>query len=187
MSGRTGLQKTQTFLTTMTLVIVSPEQCLYLALTFLSKTNIYFTMTMVTTEINQGEIKITSQEPLAGKFTFKELGLKHKDLFFEGGKLRMDIELGYIQDSHFFRVPTIELAYFQKESETFWVVEFNGQQLLEKSDKSGHATILLLDRKALEKHVNRHVNSMIIHAEFPEPVHLDYEKSYIHILEKRGE
>ena len=83
-------------------------------------------------------------------------------------------------------MPTIEISYQEKVGETVWQVEFNEEVVLEKTDHSGHSTIMLLDRNKLEALKHRHINRLIIHAEFPDEVHLSSEGSFFNILESPG-
>ena len=133
-------------------------------------------------EINQGEIVINFNSPKPGKITFKELGLTNEQLKIESGFLRIKIDLSNTGKLNYFAVPTVEVAYFENCAETHWQCEFNDETILDKLDHHGHSTVLLMDRKKLTTLEHRHENKLIVHAEFPEPVHLDAENSYINLF-----
>lgn len=143
-------------------------------------------MINVQKEINQGEIKIIFNSPIGGKFSFADLGLEKSDLEVAGGNFRLDIELKQFPDHHFYKMPTIELAYLEREGDTLWVVEFNDTNVLEKSDHGGKSTVMLLDRKKLEGLVHHHENRLVIHGDFSQKVHIDPNNSWIHLLEVVG-
>ncbi len=130
-------------------------------------------------ELNQGEIKIKFSGPTSGKLTFADLGLKDEDLVLEGGLLRMVFDLEGIGEHHYFKMPTVEVAYAEEVGETHWVCDFNEETILDKMDHHGHSTVLLMDRKKIESLEHRHENKLIVHAEFPQAVHLKAADSYI--------
>lgn len=130
-------------------------------------------------EINNGEVKLTFNEAHSGKVYLSELGLKPTDMDLEAGLLRFVIDVQNLSDVHFAAVPTIEFGYTQEMGETHWQCEFNGEVISDKLDHHGHSTVILLKRNSLENLIQRHENTMIIHAEFPKPAMIDPEKSYI--------
>ncbi|TNE52778.1 MAG: hypothetical protein EP338_14160 [Bacteroidetes bacterium] len=131
-------------------------------------------------ELNQGEIRLTFTSPEGGKLKFSELGLKDENLSLDGGLLRLVFDLDQVGDHRYYQVPTIEVAYREEMDETHWQCDFNGEMILDKTDHHGHSTVILLDRNKLVKLEQRHENRLVLHAEFPGPVHLLAEDSYIH-------
>jgi hypothetical protein len=132
--------------------------------------------------INQGEIKVQLDTTNKGKITFKELGLSADDLLLEAGLLRLVFDFGSIEKEHFFKVPTIEIAYSEAIAETHWQCDYNGQTILDKTDHFGKSTVVLLDRSKLDALEHRHENTLVLHAEFPVAVQLLSEGSFIHIF-----
>lgn len=132
--------------------------------------------------IREGELKIAMEKPVQGSFTLKDAGLEGGSYTVEGGNLRLKVELGYIQDVHFFRMPIIELEYENNIETSEWVVEFNGENILESKDNSGHKTVLLLNRNKMESLAHRHENNLIIHGDFSAEVHIK-DSSRLHILD----
>lgn len=121
-------------------------------------------------ELTEGQLEINMKETAMGKFSLAEAGLKDDTYKVEGGNLRIKVDLGYIKDVHFYKMPVIELEYSQNIHESEWIVEFNGTNILEKKDHSGHATILLLNRKKMDELKQRHENILLIHGDFSEVV-----------------
>lgn len=133
-------------------------------------------------ELNPGEIKLTFNEGHSGKVYLSDLGLKSSDLTLESGNMRFVIEVNNLNDVHFSAVPTVEFQYTEEMKETHWVSEFNGQVISDKLDHHGHATVILLNRKKIEELVQRHENTLIVHADFPAPATIDPSKSYISLF-----
>ncbi len=133
-------------------------------------------------EINQGEVKVDISEYQKGNLTFEELGLTNENLVFEGGLLRIVFVIKDLDQQHYFHTPTIEVAYKEEMAETHWQCDYNEEIILDKYDHHGHSTVMLLNRKKLEALEHRHENTLILHAEFPEAVHLEAGKSYIHFF-----
>lgn len=133
-------------------------------------------------DINQGEIKVKFESPLAGKQTFADLGLKDEDLIVESGNLRLVFDLEGIGDHEYYQVPTIEVAYAENMAETHWICEFNKTTLLDKLDHYGHSTVLLLNRDKMSGLEQHHKNALIVHADFPGPVHIKASESYINFF-----
>lgn len=133
-------------------------------------------------ESNQGEIKVEFKSPTKGKVTFKELGISDDQLVLEGGFLRLVFDMEGISELDYFAVPTIELAYQEKCSETHWQCDFNKETILDKTDNHGHSTVLLLDRKKISSLEHHHKNQLVVHGEFPEKVHLIANDSYINFF-----
>ncbi len=137
----------------------------------------------VEVEQNQGEVKLKFNEAMAGKISLAEIGLTDDDLYFESGLLRLVIDLEETNGNRkFFGVPTIEMSYKENMGETHWICDFNEETMLDKMDHHGSSTIMLLNRKSLEKVEHHHKNVMVIHAEFPEPVHLKAADSFLHLF-----
>ncbi|MCB0478981.1 MAG: hypothetical protein KDC84_12510 [Crocinitomicaceae bacterium] len=130
-------------------------------------------------ELNQGEIKIKFTAPTSGKLTFADMGLKDEDLVLDGGLLRLVFDLEGIGEHNFFKMPTIEVAYAEEVGETHWQCDFNEETILDKMDHHGHSTVILLDRKKIESLEHRHENTLVVHAEFPQGVHLKAADSYV--------
>ena len=133
-------------------------------------------------ELNTGEIKIGLNATSKGKMTFSELGLKDEDLVMENGLLRLVFDITEIRANHFFKMPTVEVSYQEEVAETHWQCEYNGETILDKMDHHGHSTVILLNRKKLDELEHRHENRLIVHAEFPQKVHLKAADSYINIF-----
>lgn len=133
-------------------------------------------------EINPGEIKIKFDSPTKGKITFAELGLNSDDLNLPSGNLRMVFDMEGIGEHHYFQVPTIEVAYKENVSETHWQCDFNKVTILDKYDHHGHSSVMLLNRKTIAELEHHHKNALVLHAEFPEPVHINAEGSYINFF-----
>ncbi len=130
-------------------------------------------------EINQGEIKLTLNEVNKGKVYLSELGLNEEHLNLEAGLLRFVVDLKNLDQAHFTAVPTIEFSYTESMGETHWQCDFNRTMIADKLDHHGSSTVILLNRKEMENLVQRHENTMIVHAEFPKPAVIDPTKSYI--------
>lgn len=138
-------------------------------------------------QLTEGQVKITmNDKPAFDKFTLADAGLKEDSYTVEGGNLRLKIELGYIQDYHFYKMPVIQFEYENNIHESEWVVEFNGENILEKKDHSGHSTVLLLNRNKMDKLKHRHENNLIIHGDFSEVVHIK-KTSHLQLLEAPGQ
>ena len=135
-----------------------------------------------TIELNQGEVKINFSSPTKGKVTFSELGLKNEDLVFEGGLLRLVFDFEGIGEHDYYQVPTVEIAYKEEMAETHWQCDFNGETIIDKTDHHGHSTVILLNRNKLSSLEQHHKNALIVHGEFPEPVHLSAEDSYVNFF-----
>ncbi len=133
-------------------------------------------------EINQGEVLVKFTSPTKGKITFAELGISDDQLVLDGGFLRLKFDLEGIGEHDYFAVPTIEVAYKENCSETHWQCDFNGETIVDKTDHHGHSTVLLMNRKKLSELEHRHENKLVIHAEFPEPVHVIASESYINFF-----
>ena len=133
-------------------------------------------------EINQGEVKVKFTSPVKGKITFEELGISDEQLILDGGFLRLVFDLEGIGEHHYFAVPTIEVKYEENCAETHWQCDFNEETILDKTDHHGHSTVLLLNRKKLSQLEHHHENKLIVHAEFPEKVHLITKESYINFF-----
>ena len=133
-------------------------------------------------ELNQGEVVMHLAEPKSGKVSFKELGIKEELISVEGGFLRLKIDLSEIGPHDYFAVPTIEMTYDRNCAETHWQCDFNEETILDKPDHYGHSTIILMDRKKLSALEHRHVNELIVHAEFPEEINLIADKCYLNLF-----
>ena len=133
-------------------------------------------------EVNQGEIKVKFNEPRSGKLSFTELGINNEDINVESGLLRLVFDFEGIGDYNYFQTPTIEFFYEENMAETHWICEFNGKTVLDKLDNHGHSTILLLNRKVLNNLEQHHENTLIVHAEFPQPANLNLKESCVHFF-----
>jgi len=133
-------------------------------------------------EINQGEIVVKFTSATAGKISFSDLGIKTDDLAFAGGFLRLVFDMEGIGEHSYFAMPTIEVAYKENMAETHWQCDFNGETILDKTDNHGNSTIILMNRKKLAELEHHHENTLILHAEFPEGVHIVAEESYINFF-----
>lgn len=135
-----------------------------------------------TVEINQGEIKIKFNEAIKGKTSLKELGIEDATISLENGLLRLVFEMEAIKEHQYFQVPTITIAYQEEVGETHWQCDFNGKTIVDKTDHHGRSTIILLNRKKLTELENRHENTLILHAEFPQNVHINTEETSINLF-----
>ena len=139
--------------------------------------------TETTVEINQGEIKVIFNEQIGGKVTFKELGINDEDLVFDGGNVRLVFELGSKKSGlSYYQMPTIEVSYKEEMEETHWICDYNDKTILDKNDHHGHSTVMLLSRGKMTELEHHHENKLIIHADFPAPVHILSEDSYINFF-----
>ncbi len=137
---------------------------------------------MALAEITQGEIKIKFEKPVKGKVSLKELGLTEDSITLENGLLRLVFDMEGIGEHHYFQVPTITIAYKEEVGETHWQVDFNEQTILDKTDHHGHSTVILLDRKKIAELEHHHKNQLVIHAEFPQTVHVLVSESFINLF-----
>lgn len=135
-----------------------------------------------TIEVNQGEIKINFKSPTAGKLSFSDLGIKDNYIIPKGGFLRMVFDFEGIGEHDYFKVPTIEIEYVEDVAETHWQCDFNEETILDKTDHYGHSTIILLNRDKLASLEQHHENTLVLHAEFPQEVHIDTSKSHINFF-----
>ena len=135
-----------------------------------------------TVQINQGEILIKFTSPTTGKINFKELGITDDSIELEGGFLRMAFDFEGIGEHDYFKVPTIEIEYSEEVAETHWQCDFNGETILDKVDHHGHSTVVLLDRNKLSSLEHHHQNKLVLHAEFPQTVHVLTKKSSINFF-----
>lgn len=133
-------------------------------------------------EINQGEVMVKFTSPTKGKITFADLGITDEQLVLDGGFLRLLFDMEGIGEHDYFAVPTIEVSYKENCAETHWQCEFNEETILDKYDNHGNSTVMLLDRKKISSLEHHHENKLIVHAEFPEKVHLNAEGSYINLF-----
>ena len=133
-------------------------------------------------EINQGEILVKFNSPTPGKISFKELGITKDEIVLEGGFLRMVFDFEGIGEHDYFKVPTIEVDYKEEMAETHWQCDFNEETILDKIDHHGHSTVVLLDRKKIASLEHHHQNKLILHAEFPQGVHILTERSNINFF-----
>ncbi len=135
-----------------------------------------------TIQINQGEIKIKFNKPLTGKLSFADLGIEESDLFIKNGFMRLVIDIEGIGEHNYYQVPTIEVSYKEKLAKTHWQCDFNDETILDKIDNFGNSTVMLMDRKKIKSMEHHHENKLILHAEFPDVVHIVAKKSYIHLF-----
>lgn len=133
-------------------------------------------------DVFEGEVKIKFVEAIAGKISFKDLGLSDEQLTTDSGFLRLVFDLSGIGEHNYFAVPTIEFSYEQNLAETHWQCEFNGETIVDKVDKHGSSTVVLMDRVKLSNLEHHHENQLIVHAEFPEKVDFIAEKSFIQLF-----
>lgn len=135
-----------------------------------------------TVELNQGEIKVNFSSPTSGKVSFKDLGINNEDLSFEGGLVRLVFDFEGIGEHSYFQMPTVSIAYQEEMGETHWQCDFNEETILDKTDHHGRSTVILLNRDKLSKLEHHHKNALIVHGEFPQPVHIIAEDSYINFF-----
>jgi len=135
-----------------------------------------------TVEINQGEIIVKFKTPSSGKISFIGLGLKHDDLVFESGLVRIVFDFEGIGEHRYFKMPTIELSYQEEMPETHWQCDFNEETILDKTDHHGHSTVILFNRKKLSKLEHHHKNKLVLHGEFPSPTHVLANESFVNFF-----
>ncbi len=133
-------------------------------------------------EVNQGEVVVKFTSPTPGKISFADLGIKDEDLVLDGGFLRLKFDMEGIGEHDYYAVPTIEVAYKENCAETHWQCDFNGETIVDKKDHHGNSTIMLMNRKKLSELEHHHENKLVVHAEFPEKVHIDTAKSSINLF-----
>jgi len=130
------------------------------------------------------QIEIELQAHNEGKVTFEDLGANEPSFHAEGGNLRMKVVIGAVDFDEFYRMPMLEFKYSENIHESEWVVEFNGENILERSDHSGHSTMLLFSRNRLKDLIQRHENNLLIHGDFSEEVDIDLVQSHFHLFGK---
>ena len=135
-----------------------------------------------TVELNKGEIKLKFNEPISGKVSFADLGLKDEDLVINGGFMRLVVDIEGIGEHSYFQVPTFEISYVEKLGETHWQCDFNRTTIVDKTDNHGNSTVILLDRKKIRNLEHHHENKLILHAEFPDTVHIIAKDSYLNLF-----
>ncbi|MBI3135362.1 MAG: hypothetical protein HYZ14_11865 [Bacteroidetes bacterium] len=133
-------------------------------------------------EVNQGEVIIRFTTPVPGKVSFATLGIKSEDLALEGGFLRMVFDFEGIGAHDYFQVPTINIAYSNDVKDTHWQCDFNGNTILDKTDHYGDSTVILMSREKLSMLEHHHENKLVLHAEFPAPINIVPEQSYINFF-----
>lgn len=133
-------------------------------------------------EVNQGEIVVKFTSPTAGKVSFEGLGITDEQLVLESGFLRLVFDMEGIGEHDYFAVPTVEISYKENCAETHWQCEFNEVTILDKFDHHGNSTIMLLNRKRLSELEHHHENKLVVHAEFPEAVHIKADESFINFF-----
>lgn len=136
-------------------------------------------------EVTEGQLEIIMKEAAFGKFTLADAGFTEDSYEVEGGNLRVKIDLGYIKDISFYKMPVLEFEFTDKIHTSEWIIEFNGTNILEKKDHSGKATVLLLNRKKMDELKQRHENTLLIHGDFSEVVRLKNTSSF-NLLEEPG-
>ncbi|MEM1406237.1 MAG: hypothetical protein AAGG59_05640 [Bacteroidota bacterium] len=135
----------------------------------------------VTTEVNQGEIRITFHTPVSGKISLQQLGVTNDNLALENGLLRLVFDLDSFRDCKYYKVPTLEFHYMNETRETHWQCDYNDYTILDKLDHHGKSTVLLLKRDEISMFENKRDNRLIVHAEFMEPVKILANQSFIHL------
>jgi len=133
-------------------------------------------------ELNQGEIKVKFTEAVKGKVSLKDLGFEEDVITLESGLLRLVFDMEGIGEHQYFQVPTITIEYEEEVGETHWQCDFNGETIVDKTDHHGHSTVILLNRKKLSELEHRHKNTLIVHAEFPQAVHIKTATSTINFF-----
>ena len=133
-------------------------------------------------ELNLGEVIVKFTSPTEGKISFADLGINDDQLVLDGGFLRLVFDLECIGEHSYYAVPTVEVAYKENVGETHWQCDFNEETILDKMDHHGNSTVMLLDRKKVSSLEHHHENKLIVHAEFPESVHIDTANSFIHLF-----
>ncbi len=135
-------------------------------------------------ELIDGQIKIEFQSHNEGKLSFKDLGVEKSMFHVEGGNLRLKLVMGPVEFDDLYRMPIVEFKYAENIHESEWIVEFNGENILERVDHSGKSTMLLFSRNRLKNLIQRHENNLLIHGDFSEEVDIDLGESQFHILGK---
>lgn len=128
-----------------------------------------------------GEIKLSLDQNQNGKVNLSDLNGDISGYYSKGGHMRLLVDLDAHNDNHFFKMPTLQFKYDNNVGETQWIVEFNGETIVDKLDHQGNSTTILLNRSKLEELVQRHENQLLIHVEFPEEVNLLPAESSIHL------
>ena len=131
-------------------------------------------------EALDGQVKVNFGQPVAGKLTFKELGIEAMST--KGGFLRLVFDFEGIGDHHYYQMPTVEVTYDKEVGETHWQCDFNEETILDKLDHHGHSTVILMNRKKLSSLEHHHQNKLTVHGEFPEEVMIDTEKSFVNFF-----
>ena len=133
-------------------------------------------------DINQGEILVKFTTPSAGKISFRDLGVTEEFIETQGGFFRMVFDFEGIGEHDYFKVPTIEVEYKKDVAQTHWQCDFNEETIVDKYDHYGHSTIVLLNRNKMASLEHNHENKLVLHAEFPQDVHIITEKSFVNFF-----
>lgn len=133
-------------------------------------------------EVNEGEVIVKFNSPTEGKVSFAQLGISDDQLVLDGGFLRLVFDLEGIGEHSYYAVPTVEVAYKESVGETHWQCDFNEETILDKMDHHGSSTVLLMDRNKIGNLEHHHENRLVVHAEFPESVHIDTANSYVNLF-----
>lgn len=134
-------------------------------------------------EKNQGEIKVIFEECPQGNISLADMGLSDEDLNFESGHVRLSFDFSKTNGKrNYYDTPTVKIEYHELMAETHWQCDFNKETILDKTDHHGHSTIMLLKRKEIEKLEHHHENSLIVHGDFPQGVHLKSSDSMVHFF-----
>lgn len=139
------------------------------------------------TNINEGEILIKFFDSVAdGKTSLADLGLNDAALKVKGGNLRLVIEFNTLAGEHLYHNPTIIIKYDKNLHDSKWICEINGETILDKTDHSGHSTILLLSKEKIAKKLTAKNNKLVIHGDLESEVVISAAESSIHLAETRG-
>lgn len=129
-----------------------------------------------------GEIKVELHDGLLGKIKFSDFEGEFSGFYSKGGHLRIVFNLEKHDVENFYQVPTIQIGYDKAVKNSHWIVEYNGETVLDKIDHHGVSSTLLLNRNKLKELNHRHENQLVLHCEFTEEVNLVADESYVHLF-----
>jgi len=135
-----------------------------------------------------GQVLLKFDNLAAGKLSLADFGLTDADLAVQGGNLRFVLSFDGLGDghAHVFKFPTVYFHYDTHVGESGWKAELNGATVLDKTDKGGSNSLILINKKTFSDHLKPRHNELVIHADFPADVRLSATETYFHLVEVPG-
>jgi hypothetical protein len=137
---------------------------------------------MIHPEMLEGELRFQLNSQVKDRQTFADLGVQDDFINDNKGFLRIRIDFENLDPNSLYANPTIELDFDATVDSIHWNCEFNGNTILDKNDRKGSVSMLLLNRAKIIEAIQHHDNTLIVHAEFPEEVAIDSKKSFLHFF-----